>query len=627
MFHLTCTLLLQPEHNKTTSLLVPRPKKKEFKGDETRVRVIRVFEFMCDGNKYELLCLLETIEFYKSKKRSRSVVDSFVASILHKILKALTVCGSKRFGTLGRVLSEAFKQENAPEERLHRLDQQMGRKEDESLYFMDRIWVPLVAGVRTMITDEAHKTRYFVHPRADNMYHDLRDMYWCSGMKRDIAMFWQTLQKALGTRLDMSTAYHPQTDEQSERTIYTLEDMLRARVIDFGGSWDTHLSLAEFSYDNSYHSSIRCAPFEALYGRKCRSLVLWTDIGEIMLIGPKLMIGPVAYRLRLPKELSSVHDTFHVSNLKKCLADANLHVPLDEIKIDKTHHFVDEPIEIMDREVKSLKRSKIPIVKVYWNSKRGPEFMWEREDHMKAKYPRLFADCIVINPFFAMLSEGNWNLLCIRVISSPNHPTTDIEDAFSSNFLDYTTASPNYFPASPGNISPDPPDNLSKYLLASLAISSFHDMQAYNMPPKRTSTSEASSMTHAAIRKLVADSVATTLEAQAAMMASTNNPNRNFGPRKTHVKYCPQIEIKKIEEAITITHKLIEQVIKHNSIQETNNHKRKLEDRRNTTNGNNNNYYNNNRSNDHHQQQNKKQETFRTYTATNGYTGNHPLCE
>ncbi|GKG21189.1 putative reverse transcriptase domain-containing protein, partial [Tanacetum coccineum] len=86
--------------------------------------------------------------------------------------------------------------------------------------------------------------------------------------------FWQTLQKALGTRLDMSTAYHPQTDGQSERTIQTLEDMLRACVIDFGGSWDLHLPLAKFSYNNSYHLSIRCAPFEALYGRKCRSPVL-----------------------------------------------------------------------------------------------------------------------------------------------------------------------------------------------------------------------------------------------------------------------------------------------------------------------------------------------------------------
>ncbi|GJU43338.1 hypothetical protein Tco_1200604 [Tanacetum coccineum] len=98
-------------------------------------------------------------------------------------------------------------------------------------------------------------------------------------------------------------------------------------------------------------------------------------------------IGLVAYRLRLPEELSSVHDTFHVSNLKKCLADANLHVPLDEIKVDKTLCFVEEPIEIMDREIKKLKRRNIALVKVRWNLKRGPEFTWEHEDQMRIKYP------------------------------------------------------------------------------------------------------------------------------------------------------------------------------------------------------------------------------------------------
>ncbi|GKD84382.1 putative reverse transcriptase domain-containing protein, partial [Tanacetum coccineum] len=211
------------------------------------------------------------------------------------------------------------------------------------------------------------------------------------------------------------------------------EDMLRACVIDFGGSWDVHLPLAEFSYNNSYHSSIRCAPFEALYGRKCRSHVLWAETGESSLIGPELvqemtdkvalikeklkaardrqksyatnrrkklefevgdrvMIGLVVYRLRLPEELNGVHDTFHVSNLKKCLADASLHVSLDEIKVDKTLRFVEEPVEILNREVKSLKRSKIALVKVRWNSKRGPEFTWEREDYMKSKYPQLFVD-------------------------------------------------------------------------------------------------------------------------------------------------------------------------------------------------------------------------------------------
>ncbi|GJR47818.1 hypothetical protein Tco_1315921 [Tanacetum coccineum] len=103
-------------------------------------------------------------------------------------------------------------------------------------------------------------------------------------------------------------------------------------------------------------------------------------------------ISPVAYRLRLPEELIGVHNIFHVSNLKKCLGNANLHVPLNEIKTDKTLHFVEEPIEIIDREVKSLKHSKISLAKVRWNSKRGPEFTWEREDYMKSNYPQLVVD-------------------------------------------------------------------------------------------------------------------------------------------------------------------------------------------------------------------------------------------
>ena len=98
--------------------------------------------------------------------------------------------------------------------------------------------------------------------------------------------FWQTLQDALGTQLDMSTSYHLETDGQSERTIQTLEDMLRACVIDFRKGWDKHLPLVEFSYNNSYHASIKAAPFEALYGRKCRSPVCWAEVGDTQLTGP-----------------------------------------------------------------------------------------------------------------------------------------------------------------------------------------------------------------------------------------------------------------------------------------------------------------------------------------------------
>ncbi|GKB92746.1 hypothetical protein Tco_0965018 [Tanacetum coccineum] len=116
---------------------------------------------------------------------------------------------------------------------------------------------------------------------------------------------------------------------------------------------------------------------------------------EIRYVGPFEIlerIGPVAYLLRLPEELADVHDTFRVSNLRKCLAKDSLHVSLDEIKIDKTLCFIKEPVEIMDCDVTSLKRSKISLVKVRWDSKRGPEFTWEREDFMKSRYPQLFVD-------------------------------------------------------------------------------------------------------------------------------------------------------------------------------------------------------------------------------------------
>nr|GEZ79857.1 putative reverse transcriptase domain-containing protein [Tanacetum cinerariifolium] len=103
-------------------------------------------------------------------------------------------------------------------------------------------------------------------------------------------------------------------------------------------------------------------------------------------------VGHVAYRSDFPEELNGVHDTFHVSNLKKCLADPTLKVPLDEIRFDAKSNFIEEPVKILDKEFKKLKRSRIPIVKIRWNSKRGPEFTWEREDQMKLKYPHLFSD-------------------------------------------------------------------------------------------------------------------------------------------------------------------------------------------------------------------------------------------
>ncbi|GKA54935.1 putative reverse transcriptase domain-containing protein [Tanacetum coccineum] len=335
-------------------------------------------------------------------------------------------------GIRGMILvarGEAFKKENVLAEKLHGLDQQMERKEDGSFYFMDLIWVPLVGGVRMKIMDKAHKTRSSVkaeHQRPSGLLKQPEIPEW--KWDKIIMDFITKLPKTksghdtiwvIVDRLTKSAHFQARLEDYStERLAKLYIDEIVARH----GVPDVHLPLAKFSYNNSYNSSIWCAPFEALYGRKCRSPVLWAEISESSLIRPELVqettdkpleievgdrvllkvslwkgvirfgkkgklalryvgpfkvlerIGPVAYRLRLPEELSGVHDTFHVSNLKKCLADANLHVPLNEIKVNNTLRLVKEPVEIMGHEIKSLKRSRIKLVKVRWNSKRGPEF-------------------------------------------------------------------------------------------------------------------------------------------------------------------------------------------------------------------------------------------------------------
>ncbi|GKC23578.1 putative reverse transcriptase domain-containing protein, partial [Tanacetum coccineum] len=238
--------------------------------------------------------------------------------------------------------SEASKDFNTPTEMLQGLEKQLERKANGGLYSVDRIW------------------SYYT-------------------------------TEALGTQLDMSTAYHPQIDGQSERIIQTLEDILRACIIDFGGKTtdkifqikerlkttrsrqksyaDNRRKPLEFNVDDRVLLKVSPCIGVVRFGKKRKLAPRYVGPFDIV-----EQIGPVSYRLRLPHELSSIHDTFHVSNLKKCLADANLHVPLDEIKIDAKLHFVEELVRIMDREVKKLKRSKIPIVKVRWNSKWGPEF-------------------------------------------------------------------------------------------------------------------------------------------------------------------------------------------------------------------------------------------------------------
>ncbi|KAI3811688.1 hypothetical protein L1987_21416 [Smallanthus sonchifolius] len=293
----------------------------------------------------------------------------------------------------------------------------------------DSIWV---------IVDRLTKSAHFIPIREDYKMEKLACLYIGEIVSRHgvlvsiisdkdsrfTSRFWQTLQRALGTCLDMSTAYLPQTDGQSDRL------------------W-----------------RLKCAPFEALYGRKCRSPLCWAEFGDNRLTGLEIIqettdkifkirdrlkaardrqenyadnrrkplefqisdrvllkdspwkgvirfgkrsklnpryigpyeivdrIGPVAYKLKLPQELGGIHDTFHVSNLKKCLDDESLIIPPEEVRVDNKLHFIEEPVEILDREIKTLKRSRIPIMNVRWNSKREPEFTWEREDQMKQKHP------------------------------------------------------------------------------------------------------------------------------------------------------------------------------------------------------------------------------------------------
>nr|GEU37717.1 putative reverse transcriptase domain-containing protein [Tanacetum cinerariifolium] len=366
--------------------------------------------------------------------RVRSLVMTLHTNLPEKILEAQT---------------EAMKEENVKVENLGRLLMPIFEICSNGIRcFKGRIWLPLFGGIRDMIMHESHKSKYSIHPGSEKMYQNLKKLYWWPNMKADIATFWKwekmtidfvlglprtpsgydsiwvivdrltkhgvpvliisdrdslftsrfwkTLQEALGTQLNMSTAYHPKTDGQSERMIQTLEDMLRACVIDFGNSWDRHLPLVEFSYNNSYHASIKAAPFEALYGRKCRLPVCWSEVEDSQLTGPELIrettkkivqiknrkrsklspryigpfeiikrIGPVAYKLELPEKLRGIHDTFHISNLKKCLADKNLVIPLEEIQLDDKLQFIEEPVEIMDREYRSPYQSSTPLSITY----------------------------------------------------------------------------------------------------------------------------------------------------------------------------------------------------------------------------------------------------------------------
>ncbi|GKA46411.1 putative reverse transcriptase domain-containing protein [Tanacetum coccineum] len=305
-------------------------------------------------------------------------------------------------------VSEASNDVIAPVEMLKGLDKQLERKEDGGLYLAERIWVPVYGNLRTLIINEAHATRYSIHPGVDKMYYDLRGLYW-HGVPLSIisdresyfiSRFWQSLQKALETRLDLSTAYHPEADGQKvgesklfgpeivqETTdkMVQIKERLKAARDHQKRYADNQRKPLEFSVGDKVLLKVSPRKGVVRFGKRSKLSPRYVGPFEIV-----ERVGPIAYRLRLPQDLVGIHDMFHVLNIKKCLAKVNFHVPLEEVKIENKLHFVEEPMEIIDREVKKLKKKHNPIVKVRWISWRRQDFTWEREDEMKRKYPQLF---------------------------------------------------------------------------------------------------------------------------------------------------------------------------------------------------------------------------------------------
>ncbi|GJZ79332.1 putative reverse transcriptase domain-containing protein [Tanacetum coccineum] len=298
--------------------------------------------------------------------------------------------------------------------------------------------------------DEADKSKYFIHPRADKMYFDLRHRYWWPEMKKDITEYvskcliclkvkaehqrpsgllyqpeipvwkWEGIAMDFVTKLHRTSSGHDIiwviVDRLTKsahfipiREDYKMDRLARLYLNEIVARCGVPISIISgrnSRFTSSYHSSMRCAPFEALYGRKCRSPIMWAKVGEgyankrrkplefsvgdYVLLNVSRWKGVVCFgkKGKLAPRFVGLFEIIE----KKCLADPTLQVPLDEIRVDAKLNFVEEPVEILEREFKKLKLSRIAIVKVRWNSKNGHEFKWEREDQMRLKYPHLFSD-------------------------------------------------------------------------------------------------------------------------------------------------------------------------------------------------------------------------------------------
>nr|GEV57772.1 putative reverse transcriptase domain-containing protein [Tanacetum cinerariifolium] len=312
--------------------------------------------------------------------RVRALVMTVHTDLSKRILKAQT---------------EAMKKENVKAENLGRLLKLIFKiRSDGIRYFDKRVWLPMYGGIRALVMHKSHKSKYSIQPGSDKMYQDLKKLYWQPNMKAKIATY---INKCLTCA--KVKAEHPKPSVGIDAYLWssspTIKAIMRA----------SRLHHSRHSMDESVgrqFAGVRHKPMEFYVGDMVMLKVSpWKGVihfGKHEKLSPQYIgpfkiierIGPVAYKLEFPEKLCGIHNTFHVSNLKRCLADENLIIPLEEIQLDDKLHFIEEPIEIMDREVKQLNQILIPIIKVRWDSRQGPEFTWEGEDFFKRNYPHLF---------------------------------------------------------------------------------------------------------------------------------------------------------------------------------------------------------------------------------------------
>ncbi|TMW92223.1 hypothetical protein EJD97_013331 [Solanum chilense] len=253
------------------------------------------------------------------------------------------------------------------------------------LWYQGRLCVPKVDNLSNWIFEEAHGSHYSIHTGSTKMYHDLREVYWWERLKKDIAEFvakYPNCQQVKSKHINPGGLLQV---AQAERTIKLFR--ICFCVIDFKGSWDKHLPFVEFVYNNSFHSFIFMDPYEDLYGRKCKSPIGWFEVGPYEILQ---RVCEVAYKLKLPSELASIHPVFHVSMHKKCIGEPESMLPIKGPCVKGNLSYEEFPVQILYTQVGRLRNKKVASVKMFWKNHLVEGATWESKADMKSCYPHLF---------------------------------------------------------------------------------------------------------------------------------------------------------------------------------------------------------------------------------------------